>query len=312
MKLCDMHCDTAMALYHRKASLYSNDCCHISLERAAGFEKYLQLAAFFTSPQYGDEEGWEVFLASRENFLAECKKNSVPVLQSAAEVEAWDSSDEQFAFILTIEDARILAGHTERVKELYDMGIRVVTPLWGGDTVIGGSHDTENGLTDFGREAVSEMLRVGIIPDVSHASFRSTDEILDLCEAAGKVPVATHMNAYDVHAHTRNLTDERFKRLVKLGGCVGVSLCPPHLTADEEHVTSLDAARHILHYHAIAPKRVGFGCDLDGTHTPPDIPEISALPVIADRLRENGMTEEEIEDVYYRNEIEFLKANLPK
>ncbi len=311
MKLCDMHCDTATAIYYGHKKLASNDCA-VSLEKAAVFEKYLQLAAFFTSPKLGDEEGWDAFLAARQYFLDECAESEIPVLASSGELAAWDRSDSRAAFILTVEDARILAGRLERVEELYRLGIRVMTLLWGGETIIGGSHNTDAGLTDFGRAAVREMLRVGIIPDVSHASFRSTDEILDLCEAAGKAPVATHMNAHAVCGHSRNLTDDRFLRLVKLGGCAGVSLCPPHLAENGAPTTSADSARHLLHYRALAPDAVGFGCDLDGTELPDDLPDLSALPVIAERLRESGLKETEIEEIYYGNVFRFLKDNLPE
>ncbi len=283
MKLCDMHCDTAMALYHGGKELYSNDL-HISLERAAVFEKYLQLSAFFTSTRLSDEEGWEDFLRSREYFLGQCEKNGVSVLTSGDEIAAWNRNGGQFASVLTVEDARILAGRTERVEELYRLGVRVVTPLWGGDTCIGGSHNTDNGLTEFGREAVAEMLRVGIVPDISHASFRSADEILDLCAAAGKSPVATHMNAYALHPHSRNPTEDRYLRLAELGGVAGISLYVRHLSG-EDTVTAADAARHLAYYEKLAPGHAGFGCDYDGSDVPADLCEICRLPLVADKLR---------------------------
>ena len=306
LPLCDMHCDTAMAIWHEHKSLARNDL-NIDLEKAAVFSKYLQLAAFFTSTRLGDEEGWEDFLASRENFLAECSRNNVPILYSGEEIRRWAESGTPVGFVMTVEDARILNGHLERVEKLYELGIRVVTPLWGGDTVIGGSHNTDHGLTDFGREAVREMLRVGIVPDISHASFRSTDEILDLCEEAGKPPVATHMNSHALCAHSRNHTDDRFLRLVKLGGVAGISLYIRHLAASDP-VTAEDVARHLLHYRALAPNAVGFGCDYDGADLPEGIADLSDLPAVADILRAKGLDDAAIEGVYYGNVLRFLEG----
>ncbi len=311
MKLIDLHCDTALALYTQKKSILENNL-HISLNRAAVFDKYVQLAAVFTPPFLTDEEGWEQFLRVREYLESECAKNSVPLLRTAEDLADFEASDAHAAFLLTVEDARILAGKAERVKTLFDWGVRVITPLWGGKTCIGGSHDTEEGLTDFGKEAVSEMITLGILPDISHASFPSTDEILDLCEAANVSPVATHMNAYAVHAHTRNLTDERFRRLVRLGGMAGVSLCPPHLTTDEDAVSSRDVLRHLCHYHRLAPHGVGFGCDYDGTDTPADLAEISRLPALADLLKQEGLTAEDIDQIYYGNARRYLMKHLPR
>ena len=308
MKYCDMHCDTAMALYSGGKELYENDL-HICLKRASVFEKYLQLNAFFTSPRLSDEEGWEVFLKARTYFLDQCEKNGVTVLYSGDEVEKWDRDGGQFASVLTVEDARILAGKIGRVEEMARLGIRAVTPLWGGDTCIGGSHDTDHGLTAFGREAVREMLRVGIVPDLSHASFRAQDEILDLCAAAGKSPVATHRNAHALHPHSRNLTDERYLRLTELGGAAGISLYVRHL-ADKETVTADDAAAHLCRYESLAPGHAGFGCDYDGSDVPGDLAEISRLPALAACLRARGLTEEQIEGIYYGNVLRFLEKNI--
>ncbi len=302
MKLFDLHCDTAMALYGKMKSLYSNDC-HISLDKAACFDKYIQLTAFFTSPRTSDEEGWNQFWRARRRLLDECDRNGVTLISSAAELETFDKSDAKTAFIITIEDVRMLAGHLERVEQLYEGGVRVVTPLWGGPTTIGGSHDTDQGLTPFGRAAVEEMLNVGITPDISHASFRSTDEILDLCEKHGKSPIATHMNSYTQCEHSRNLTDERFERLVKLGGIAGVSLCPPHLK-NGKGCTSDDAVRHFAHYYSCHPENVAFGCDLDGTNLPKDMHDIRDLVPLAQKLADSGMNADEIT---YGNAYRFMR-----
>ena len=309
MKLFDLHCDTAMVAYRHGASLKHNDL-HISLERAAGYEKYVQLTAMFTYQQYSDEEGWEVFHRAREFLEKECAENGIPLLRTAADLETFENSDQKTAFILTVEDVRILNGKIERVKELFDCGVRVVTPLWGGKTCIGGSHNTDEGLTEFGRAAVEEMLKVGIIPDVSHASFASTDEILDLCEAAGKAPVATHMNSYAVRAHSRNLTDDRFVRLTSLGGVAGVSLCPPHLS--DKECTADDPARHFLHYESLVPGHAVFGCDYDGTDVSDDLCGVDKLPLVAEKLRNAGMVPKAVDDVCYGTAYRFMKTNLPK
>jgi len=310
MKLIDLHCDTALSLYHTKQSIADCDC-HISLKKAAYLDKYIQLAAVFTDPSLSDDEGWEIFLKVQKNFLEDCAKNSVPVISAKSDLEAFLASDAKTAFILAVEDVRILGSKTERVKELYDLGVRVVTPLWGGPTSIGGSHDTDMDLTDFGREAVREMLGYGIIQDISHASFDSAHEILDLCEECGRAPIATHMNAYALRVHSRNMRDDQLERLVKLGGIAGVSFCPPHLTGDEP-CTSEHVADHIMYYHKYAPDRVCFGSDYDGTELPEDIPDITAVPVITDKLLSRGLTEKDIEDITWNNALSFLRANLPE
>lgn len=310
LRLFDMHCDTAVELFRSGAELNDNDL-HISLKKADVFDKYIQLAAFFTYPNLPDEEGWEVFLAALENFKNQCTKYGVKIILTAEDLTEFDKSEEKFAVILGIEDSRILSGKLERVAEMYGLGIRVATLLWGGPTCIGGSHDTDDGLTEFGKAAVCEMARVGIIPDISHASFKSTDEIMDICEEMGVSPVATHMNSYTERAHTRNLTNERYIRLTKLGGVAGISLCPPHLTDTPQTSSSDDVLRHILRYRSLNEGGVGFGCDYDGTNTPPDLADISALPTMSHLLSKNSLTEEQIHRIYYGNVFDFMTKNLP-
>ncbi len=310
MNLCDLHCDTAMWLHIKNESLLENSL-HISKKLFDSYEKYIQLTAVFTSPRLLNDEGYRRFWEVRDRLIKECDRCEIPLVHSATELERAISSVGR-AFILTVEDARIIDGDISRIRELYDAGVRVITPLWGGSTVIGGSHDTDAGLTDFGREAVSEMIRLGIIPDISHASESSTDEILDLCEESGATPIATHMNSYSVCRHSRNLTDERFLRLCSLGGIAGISLYPKHLT-EKNTCTAHDVALHAKKYAELCPAHVALGCDLDGVECLPNgITDISSLPLIKKPLSEGGITEREISSIFYDTAKEFLINNLPK
>lgn len=310
MNLCDLHCDTALWLYLRDASLADNPF-HISEKLFRGYEKYIQLAAVFTSPRLSNDEGYSQFWKVRERLIRECAALDIPLVSTSAELER-AIHDRGRAFILTVEDVRIADGNISRIRELYDAGVRVITPLWGGETVIGGSHDTKSGLTDFGAYAVEEMTKCGIIPDISHASDRACDEIMDICEAAKKSPIATHMNSRAVCNHTRNLTDERFDRLCSLGGICGISLCPEHLT-ERESCTLYDAVRHIMHYMELAPDHVALGCDFDGVgELPEGLENISRLPALADPLEAEGFTERDIRALFYDNAEKFLINNLPQ
>lgn len=314
MKFFDLHCDTADAIFFHDQELYSNKC-HVSLEKAKGYDKYVQLFAVFTAEEFTDQEGYEYFLKIREKFVSECEKNGVRMIRTADDLEAFEASDEKIAAVLTVEDSRILDGKIERVQELYDLGVRVMTLLWGGDTSIGGSHNTENGLTEFGRAAVREMAKVGIIPDISHASFKSADEIMDICEEYGVAPIATHMNSYSVCPVTRNLTDDRFLRLTKLGGIAGVSLCPPHLKEGYKRGDSLtldSIVPHFEKYSSLAENRVCFGCDMDGTSLPSGISGLDGIPDAAELLKNDGFTDEQLENITYNTAYDFMKRNLPR
>lgn len=306
MYLADLHCDTADELFARRESLYSNDL-QISLDkvREAGIDRFIQLAAVFTDTRVGDEEGWNRFFRIRQNLICECDKYGVALVRTGDELvrSAQNGSGHTDTFVLTVEDARILCGDLSRVDLLYDYGVRVITPLWGGKTCIGGAHDTSEGLTDFGRAAVSRMCRIGIVPDISHSSFRAADEIMDICEEYGVAPIATHMNSWSVCGHSRNLTDDRYLRLTKLGGIVGLSLCPKHLGGDGGVEAVL---RHYLHYRELCPGKIALGCDFDGTSTVPELADIRDIVKITQAMKDAGIPNSEIEAFCYGTAYEFL------
>ena len=76
-----------------------------------------------------------------------------------------------------------------------------------------------SGLTEFGREVVHELNRLGMLMDVSHASERSIDHVLD--ESSDPI-VASHSNAKAISGLQRNLTDDHIKRIADGGGIVGI------------------------------------------------------------------------------------------
>ena len=76
-----------------------------------------------------------------------------------------------------------------------------------------------SGLTEFGREVVHELNRLGMLMDVSHASERSIDHVLD--ESSDPI-VASHSNAKAISGLQRNLTDDHIKRIADGGGVVGI------------------------------------------------------------------------------------------
>ncbi len=76
-----------------------------------------------------------------------------------------------------------------------------------------------SGLTDFGRDVVHELNRLGILIDVSHASERAIDHVLD--ESRDPI-VASHSNPKAISGLQRNLSDEHIRRIADGGGVVGI------------------------------------------------------------------------------------------
>lgn len=313
LSLFDTHCDTAFELYHRGLGLDTNDSCRISLDKAACYERYAQYYAIWSDRRLDDEACWQSFLHISDFFRAEIARLShrASWVTCADELEN-AVANRRHAAILAVEDARLIAGRLERLDEMKLRGVRYLTLLWGGDTCIGGSHNTVHGLTDLGREVARGCFERGIIPDISHASEQSVDDLLPIAYEYGKPIIASHSNAYTVYGHSRNLRDRHFAAIRELGGIVGINLCPSHLTDTSLHSATVeDIFAHAEHFLALGGEdMVGFGADWDGADLPNGISHVGDLTKVADFMARHNYSDELIEKLFWKNFYRFSMKNL--
>lgn len=313
LSLFDTHCDTALELYDHQAALDTNTDFHISLDKAAVYERYAQYYAIWSSRRLDDEACWQVFLNASDYFAAELRRLSDKAVQVKCAADLKVAVREgKHAAILAVEDARLTAGKIQRLDELKARGVRYLTLLWGGDTCVGGSHNTQNGLTDYGKELARGCFERGLIPDVSHASEQSVDDLIPIAREFGKPFIATHSNAYSVYGHTRNLRDRHFAVIKELGGIVGVSLCPPHLTdTSARPATVYDVFAHVDYYLSLGGEdMVGFGADWDGTALPEGFSHVGDLTQVAEVMARHNYSDTLIEKLFWKNFYDFSLRNL--
>ena len=306
MNYCDLHCDTPLEVYLRGTSLHDAGL-NVSAQKFGKFQKYVQLAAFCPPEGVSDEDGFRLFKRVMENF----KKEVLNICGTVCTADELASSVKSGipAFVLTAEDARILCGDINRLYTLRETGVRVLTPLWGGVTCIGGSHTSDEGLTPFGRDVVKECFQTGIIPDVSHASRKSAYEIIDLAITFKKTVIASHSCAFSVNSHTRNLTDEEFLGIAQSGGIVGVNLYPPHLKGHEADVSDvLENIRHFINLSDVS--RVALGCDFDGMNVfAKGGEDVGCIPRLAELLTA-AFGKEAAEKILFTNAYELLTEHI--
>ena len=222
----------------------------------------------------------------------------------------WDA--QKVAAFLAIEDARLLDGDLTRLDIIKRLGIKYLTLTWAGESCIGGAHDTDKGLTDFGRAVVKKCFELSVIPDVSHGSEVLADEVIALAYQHKKPIIASHSNSYSVYPHTRNLRDGHFKDIKALSGLVSISLCPYHLgNAQQETVGVSHIVKHIDRYMELGGEDiVGLGCDLDGTDLPNGFKGISDLYLLADELAKCGYSDSLIQKIFWKNHYNFIIKNM--
>ncbi len=303
LSLFDLHCDTALEMLHRHQGLEKNELA-VSLAGADGFERYMQVMALWTPYHLDDEAGWK---CNRE-MLKKLKSDPAIASQKAVLRTAPDQSIKSPQLFLAVEDVRIIDRDLDRLDILYSDGVRIITPMWRGVNIIGGAHDTDVGLTDFGKEALKHALELGMTLDISHASRRSTDEIFSLCKDHNMPVIASHSNAYAVCPVPRNLTDDEIKRIVSTKGLIGINLCTSFLSDQKASVE--DIMRHIEHFLSLGAKdTIALGCDMDGCELPDDIPNVSALSLIAERMLKANYPEELIRAIFFNNAYRFATSH---
>ncbi len=309
MKLVDLHCDTAMSMCRNHTLLSENDH-NISLNKLDTYENYAQVMAVYIPHSLSDADGYSYFHEAYGYLASQLASNSsrATLLTCGADIRAtWEAH--RGVMLLSLEDARILQNDITKLNILHQKGVRFIVLMWSGETCIGGSHNTEIGLTEFGRQVVNHCFELGIVPDVSHASAQTTSDILELAEAAGLPAIASHSNSYAVHAHSRNLRDEHFEHICRLGGIVGLSLCPSHLAPQNACVD--DILRHAEHYLALGGEdTICLGCDLDGTELPTGFHDVRDLTKISDAMSRIGYSDELIDKIFWKNAKSFIEKHI--
>jgi membrane dipeptidase len=309
MKLIDLHCDTAERMYHFKTALASNNL-HISLKYCAKYDNYAQVMAFFAPRQLNNDEGFYHFLENYGYFISELSENPDKIVLISEENcidSVWKSG--KCAALISIEDARILNGCIERLDYLYKKGVRFAVLMWDGETCIGGSFNTGIGLTDFGCKVTRRCFELGIIPDISHASEQTADDIIAIANEYGKPIIASHSNSYTVYPHDRNCRDRHFKEIRDMGGIVGISLCGAHISSSNPTID--DIIRHIDHYLSLdGENTIALGCDLDGAKLPSEFLNITDIEKIAIRMSEFGYSDEIIDKIFWKNAKNFIDKNV--
>jgi len=127
----------------------------------------------------------------------------------------------KLAVSFDIEGMNALNGDINMLSVYHALGVRQMLFAYNlNNQAAGGCHDTDVGLSDFGRLIVREMNRLGIIVDASHASLQTTLEIMEL---SSKPVVFSHSNPVSVWDHQRNILDRQIKACAQTDGVIGLN-----------------------------------------------------------------------------------------
>ncbi len=145
------------------------------------------------------------------------------------------------------------------VRIFYQLGIRMMHLTYQRRNMIGDGCGEANdgGLSDFGRAAVAEMNRVGVIVDIAHSGWKTS---LDAAKTSQKPMVASHTVCTALNKHIRSKPDEVIKAIVDTGGMVGICCIPSFLGGSCDITAMLDHIDHVV--RKFGPDHVGIGTDV--------------------------------------------------
>jgi len=147
------------------------------------------------------------------------------------------------------------------IEKVHHLGCKFMQLTYNNQSLLatGCYEKFDSGVTNFGKEVIKEMNRVGIVIDMSHSAEKSTFDAIEISEK----PIAiTHANPLFWHKAIRNKSNDLLKTLAKSGGMIGLSLYPHHLkggtNCNLENFCEMTAKTAEL----IGVKNIGIGSDL--------------------------------------------------
>lgn len=162
------------------------------------------------------------------------------------------------------------------------------------------------GLSDFGREVVAEMNRIGLLIDLSHAAETTFYDVLEL---STKPVAVTHACCRALCNHPRNLTDDQLRAIARKGGVVQCTMYPGFLAPEGDCPTLLTFMRHLEHMIEVCGiDHVGIGSDFDGDGGVPGLDHAGCMINITRCLLERGYTEDDICKIWGDNFRRVLAA----
>ncbi len=151
------------------------------------------------------------------------------------------------------------------IEKVHEQGCRFMQLTYNNQSLLatGCYEKQDSGVTNFGREAIKEMNRVGIVVDMSHSAEQST---LDAIEISEKPIAITHANPTFWHSAKRNKSDNLLKILSNSGGMLGLSLYPHHLKDGTNCTLESFCKMAARTAEIMGVKNIGIGSDLCINH----------------------------------------------
>ncbi|MDP2887500.1 MAG: dipeptidase [Bacteroidota bacterium] len=235
----DTHCDTPMQMIKpgfniREEHLSPNSRVDLPRMKSGGLDA--MFFAAFTGQKPCTEENYAKTHAIANQMIDSLhsmvgKNQDIATLALSADDLARIEKTGKRAVYIGMENGFPLAKDISRVEEYYKKGVRYITLCHSyHNDICDSSSDSKpaehNGVSEFGKQVIAEMNRLGMMVDVSHASDKSFFDVLEYSKAP---VIASHSSVRAVAKHNRNMTDEMIKKLAEKGGVIQICLLDDYI-----------------------------------------------------------------------------------
>ena len=175
------------------------------------------------------------------------------------------NSEKKTAIFFGFQNCSPIEDDIALIEKVHEHGCRFMQLTYNNQSLLatGCYEKNDSGVTNFGREAIKEMNRVGIVIDMSHSAEKSTFDAIEISEK----PIAiTHANPSFWFKAIRNKSNDLLKTLGSSGGMLGLSLYPHHLK-DGSNCTLENFCEMVAKTaEVMGVKNIGIGSDLCINH----------------------------------------------
>lgn len=325
MQIADMHCDTISELFRGADTSLRKNNLHIDIEKLKKGQYLIQNFAMFVYQTPG-EDPLERCMKLIDRFYQEMEQNADSIAPVRSYQDILDNQRQgKLSAMLTVEEGAVIKGDLAILRDLYRLGVRMLTITWNFRNELGNGNlthydpsgefdtsipNTTDGLTEAGIEAVQEMERLGMVIDVSHLSDAGFYDVLKYTSGPF---VASHSNARSICGHVRNLTDDMIRKLADRGGVAGINFGGNFLTDGPYGNRSTVEAMvcHIQHIVSVGGEDcVGLGTDFDGIPSNNEIENAGEMQMLVRALEAAGFSERMVEKICCQNVLRLYKTVL--
>lgn len=258
--IIDLHFDLLMDLYEKRTR--ANVLAEEFLPEFEAGGVGVIAAAIYVEDQYLPERALEVGVNQIARLYHEADGNNRVVLCRSSPDIATARAAGKIAILIAMEGVEPLGDDLDLLRIFYALGVRLVgltharRNAAGSGGIFAPSGSPATGLTDFGREVVSQCERLGIILDLAHINPRGFDEVVEITT---KPLIVSHSNARKFYDIERNISDDQVRTIGKRGGVIGVNtvlVSPEKEKSTIDHY--IDHIEHIIDLAGIESVGIGF------------------------------------------------------